>query len=373
MQTKKLSGYIFISDVTKALEHEWFVDFTDQNEYHFKFILFNSKNSDLFHYLKKRGFSCRTYALSNKVSMFLYMLKFWLELLFVRPDFVHTHLFSASLVGLSAAKLAAIKKRISTRHHSDLHHFYHPHAVKYDRLINNLSTRIIAVSAAVESILIEKEQVPANKITVILHGIPLEVMDAKISEERVARINSVYYPSDKRPIIGVISRFVEWKGIQYIIPAFKEILSQYPNALLVLANADGNYSNKITEVLNTLPANNYTTIRFENDGQALMKSFDIFVHVPIDGNCEAFGQVYIEAMYLRTPMICTLSGIAKDLVKNDFNALTVNYQDSVSIKMQLLKLLSDKDLQTTLIQNAAASVRQLSFENKFIKTLSLYR
>lgn len=372
MQPKKLSGYIFISDVTKALEHEWFADFTNQNEFDFKFVLFNSKNSDLFHYLKERGFSCRTYALSNKLSMFFYVLKFWLELLFVRPHFVHTHLFSASLVGLCAAKMAAIKKRISTRHHSDFHHLYHPHAVKYDRLINNLSTQIIAVSTTVESILIEKEQVPANKITVILHGIPLEVMDTEISAERLTRIANAYYPSDKKPVIGVISRFVEWKGIHYIIPAFKEILTQYPKALLVLANADGNYSNKITEALLTLPATTYTTIRFENDGQALMKSFDVFVHTPIDANCEAFGQVYIEAMYLRTPMICTQSGIANVLVKNNFNALTVNYKDSDSIKTQLLNLLSDKNLQNTLTENAAASVRQLSFENKFIKTISLY-
>lgn len=369
---KRKTVYILISNVTKALEHEWFVTFSKDTEFEIKYILFNSKNSDLFKYISNSKINCRNFQLTSKLHFFIYVVCLSIELLITRPRVIHCHLFEASLIGLIAAKLAGIKTRISTRHHSDFHHLYHPHAVKYDRLVNRLSTHIIAVSSTVESILINKEQVPKEKITVILHGIPLAVMDTPISQERIEQIRKKYYSPSHQPLIGVISRFVEWKGVHYIIPAFKEILSEYPNALLVLANADGNFSKDIAQLLNSLPPGSYKTIRFENDGQALMKSFDVFVHAPIDAACEAFGQVYIEAMYLQTPMICTLSGIACELVKDNYNALVVNYKDSESIKMQLLKLLADKQLQTSLVTAAAASVRQLSFENKFIKTIALY-
>lgn len=373
MHHKRLKGYIFISDVTKALEHEWFADFTNQNEFDFRFVLFNAKDSELCHYLKKSGFSCRNFSMPGKLSMPFLLIRFWFELLVVRPSFVHCHLFSASLIGLTAATLAGIKKRISTRHHSDFHHLYHPQAVKYDRWVNKLSTHIIAVSANVEQILREKEQVPASKITTITHGIPLEVMDAEIHPQRIHAIKEKYFPNQKGPVIGVISRFTAWKGVQYIIPAFKKLLQTRPDALLVLANADGNYTSTINQLLQELPGTSYVCIRFENDGQALMKSFDLFVHVPIDAHCEAFGQVYIEAMYLQTPMVCTLSGIATQLVKHNFNALVVEYQNSEDIAEKVLTLLNDEPLRKTLTKNAASTVRQLSFENKYIKTISLYR
>ena len=370
---KRKKVYVFISNVTKALEHEWFVEHAQATEFEFKYVLFNSKDSHLYNFIASKNIDCRNFQLRSKFQVLLYAIRFGFELFFVRPKLVHCHLFEASLIGLVAAKLAGIKKRISTRHHSDFHHLYHPQTVKYDLFINFLSTNIIAVSDQIKTILIEREQVPEKKITTILHGIPLKIMDEIVEQRRLDAIKEKYAYTSANPVIGVISRFVEWKGVQYIIPAFKEYLALQPNAILVLANASGNYSKEIQKQLESIPAKSYITIGFENDGQALMKSFDVFVHTPVDSNSEAFGQVYIEAMYLKVPMICTISGIANKLIKHSFNALVVDYRDSKSIVEQLKVLLSNSQLQESITKNAAASVRQLSFENKFIKTITLYR
>src|SRR5689334_18255956 len=75
---------------------------------------------------------------SNSVSAFFSVLKILLK---ERPDAVHTHLFDATLVGLSAAKLCFIKERIYTRHYSDYHFTYFPSTVKYDRINNWLATK----------------------------------------------------------------------------------------------------------------------------------------------------------------------------------------------------------------------------------------
>ena len=76
---------------------------------------------------------------------------------------VHTHLFEASLLGLSAAKFTRVKRRIYTRHHSTYHHEYYPKAIKYDRLINFLATEIVAISNNVKEVLRRKEGVAENK------------------------------------------------------------------------------------------------------------------------------------------------------------------------------------------------------------------
>lgn len=370
---KRIKGFIFISNVTKAMEHEWFADFTDQERLHLRFILFNSENSDLDRYLRGKGFACNNYQLKSKALFPFYVFYFWTLLLMKRPNFVHCHLFEASLIGLLAAKWAGVKKRFSTRHHSDFHHLYHPHAVKYDLWVNAWSTQIIAVSNNVAQILKEKEGVAENKIVVIPHGVPKKLMHEVVPATSVLQLQEKYALNEGNPVIGVVSRFVEWKGIQFIIPAFAELLKEYPKALLVLANAGGNYEKEIeTSLKKHLAESCYRKIPFENDGRALFKCFDVFVHVPIDATCEAFGQVYMEAMFLEVPMVCTLSGMATEIIKDKRNALVCAYRDSTAILDNLRKVLADEQLRKNLIQQAAIDIESLSFEKKFDKIMSLY-
>jgi glycosyltransferase involved in cell wall biosynthesis len=281
-------------------------------------------------------------------------------------------LFEASLIGLIAANFSGIKKRIHTRHHSDFHHTYFPNAVKYDLLINKYSTHIIAVSNNIKEILMEKENVEAGKITVIPHGMPAEVLNKSISVIDVQNAKKKYGFEFNNPIIGVVSRFTEWKGIQYIIPAFKQFLQINKNAILVLANAHGDYENEVKKLLTELPENSYVLIPFENNMLPLFKSFDIFVHTPIDKYCEAFGQVYIEALALKVPMVCTISGIANDVIVNKKNAMVVRHKNSKDIYDAISELTSNSELRNNIINEGHISVQNFSFESKFDKLKQLY-
>lgn len=372
MSGKKLNGLIFISNVHKALEHEWFCEFVDKKEIEFEFVLFNSKDSDLYYFIIAHGFKCNNYSLKSKFFIPFYVFFFYFKLVFSKFDFVHCHLFEASLIGLIAAKISGIKKRMHTRHHADFHHTYFPNAVKYDLLINKYSTHIIAVSNNIKTILITKEGVVSEKITVIPHGIPSAVLNKNISESEVKKAKEKYGFESESPIIGVVSRFTEWKGIQYIIPAFKQFLTNYPNAKLILANANGDYEKELKKLLSKIPANSYILIPFEKNMPSLFKSFDVFVHAPIDHFCEAFGQVYIEALSLNVPMICTLSGIANDFIENGNNALVVSHKNTKEIYDAMCELMTNHKLKDSIVKNGNASVQKFSFEVKFEKLKQLY-
>jgi len=108
-------------------------------------------------------------------------------------------------------------------------------------------------------------------------------------------------------VIGAISRFVQWKGVQHIIPAFQKILEQYPTAKLVLANAQGDYEETVKKCcIHFLPILT-SKLNFEDDLAALYQLFDVFVHVPIEPRAEAFGQTYVESLISRIPSVFTLS------------------------------------------------------------------
>ena len=371
-QLKRQKGVIFISNVTKAMEHEWFAEQIERDRFDLRFVLFNARNSALQNYLIDKGFLCQNYDLPNKLLMLPYIFYFAIRVFLWRPVFIHCHLFHASLIALPAGRLAGVRQRISTRHHSDLQHTYHPHAVKYDLLNNQMSTHIIALSTIVKEILTQRERVPETKVTVIAHGLPLKILSETIGSDRIEKLRQKYRIAEDRLVIGVISRFVEFKGVHYILPAFKKLLLLYPDTLLILANTGGNFEENILELLKEIPQKNILQIHFEADAAALFKCFDVFVHTPVNSTLEAFGQVYIEAMAYEVPIICTKSGIACELLEHQRNALICEYRDSASIYENLLLLLQNATLKKQIVESAKSDVNTFTFEQKIKKITALY-
>ncbi|MBP9882573.1 MAG: glycosyltransferase family 4 protein [Chitinophagales bacterium] len=319
-------------------------------------ILLNSEDSFMEHYLNMNAISYLRVSYKNKYDLPKAILQIWWYLIRNRIGVVHAHLFDAGLAGLLAAKAANIKRRIYTRHHSTFHHEYFPGMVKYDLLINSLATEIIVASSKVKEILIKKEGVSVKKIHIINHGFRLQEF-SMVSHERIKVLKEKWVINGS-PVIGVIARWAEWKGIQYIIPAFTLLLNDYPNAQLVLANAHGEFEPALTKLLKMLPAKNYRIIQFEEDFMALYRLFDVFVHVPINDHAEAFGQVYVEALASGIPSIFTLSGIANEFVIHEKNALVVPFESSDAIYECLLRLLSEHDLTSRLVNGGRDAVNQ---------------
>jgi glycosyltransferase involved in cell wall biosynthesis len=356
-----------ISDVDSSHQLEALIKFTDSNKFNLSLIFLAENEPTLYRKLKSEGFDAKYFKCAGKKDLpliFWQLVKYFGQ---VQPDIVHTHLFNASIAGLAAAKFTGVKQRIHTRHHSVEHHKYHPHAVYYDKIVNFLSTHIVAITGMVKDVLVEKENVNPKKITVVRHG-----FDWKDFENHAASsidLKLKYGLNDHYPVIGLISRHIEWKGIQYTIPAFRKLLEKYPNAKLVLANAGGSYRPKIEELLKDLDSSNYVLIDFEKQVFELYKTFDFFVHVPIGAEYEAFGQIYVESLAMRIPSIFTLSGVASDFIENEVNALVVPYCDSDAIYQAMMRLLDDNELCKKLAQNGYESVKKMFHIEKMIQEL----
>jgi glycosyltransferase involved in cell wall biosynthesis len=163
------------------------------------------------------------------------------------------------------------------------------------------------------------------------------------------------------PVAGVISRFLQLKGIQYIVPAFKMLLERFPEAHLVIANAKGPYRPEVDRLLAGLPDGSYTTVTFEKDIAALYRLFDVFVHVPVDPWAEAFGQIYIEALVSGVPSVFTLSGIAHDVIRDEYNALVVDYKQAAPIYDAVVRLVNDRELAGRLAEHGRKVAGDFTF------------
>jgi glycosyltransferase involved in cell wall biosynthesis len=253
-----------------------------------------------------------------------------------------------------------------------IHYTEHPSGRKLDRLCNWLATDIIAISENVKTILVVYDRAKEKKIHTIHHGFDLQYF-AIPNEERVCAIRKKYGINQTTfPIIGVIARYTKWKGIQFTIEAFSKIKVQYPDAHLLLANADGDFKETIQSMLQKLPEGSYTQIVFEEELSALYQLFNVYVHVPTSEQAEAFGQTYVEALAAGIPCVFTISGIAKEFIINEKNALVVEHQNSGQIANAINRILLERELRDQLRRNGFSAVKMFELNNMLDRLINLY-
>ncbi|HRI26707.1 MAG TPA: glycosyltransferase family 4 protein [Chitinophagales bacterium] len=355
MEKKKVC-YI-ISHINKSLGFEWTAA-SLQDEFELHFVLLGEKNTALAQFLTAHNITCHTITYTNKKDLPRAIIQVWRYLVVTKPAVVHTHLIDASLIGLTAAFFAGIATRIYTRHHSDYHIVYAPNGIKYDRWCNALATHIVAISAAVAQILETKEGVSPEKISLIHHGFNLTYFEQP-EKNTVQQLQLRYNTAGKYPVIGVIARQTAFKGIHHIIAAFARLLPNYPNALLILANATGEFKPTLTQLLNThVPPQNRCEIIFEPHIAELYALFDVHVHVPVSATCEAFGQTYVEALAARVPSVFTLSGVAPEFIVHEHNALVVPFDEVDSISEAIKRILTDSELRNKIAENGNNDVHK---------------
>jgi glycosyltransferase involved in cell wall biosynthesis len=175
---------------------------------------------------------------------------------------------------------------------------------------------------------------------------------ANVTQDRVDRVRAAWSIPSSRPVVGVISRLIEWKGLQFIVPAFGKFRSLFPSAFLVIANATGPYLERLNDLLAELPGDSYRLIPFETDSAALYGCFDLLVHAPVDPHIEAFGQVYIEAMAAGLPCVVTPSGVAAEIAEHRKNAWVVEFQSISSIAEGMRELWVNPGLRKVLSEGA---------------------
>ncbi|MCX7954725.1 MAG: glycosyltransferase [Bacteroidales bacterium] len=366
---KKIKVVAVFSNIDYAKEFYWYAKFIDKNLFNVVFIFINPNKFPIEEQIERLGYKVIHYSYKKKLHLLVVTIRLFLFILKTRPHIIHSQLFEATLVSSIAAFFAFTKNRIITRHHSDYHKIYFPSAVKYDKLINLLSRKIIVPSTSVVKQLM-LENCKETKIEVIYHG--FDFGEFNRTQEQIERIKEKYNLTSK-PVIGIISRFTHWKGLQYSIPAFEKLLDFYPHAILVLANAHGEYKSNILSLLKSIPAKNYRVIEFEEDNYSLFKTFDVFVHTPISPTAESFGQVYVEALYLQVPSVFTLSGIACELEMFKKYSIVVDYQNSSQILEALLKILTNYEFYKNQLINVRNEIENyFSFNIKIKKIENLY-
>jgi glycosyltransferase involved in cell wall biosynthesis len=354
----------------RFIAFEWVARELDRDRFDLSFLLLGEEEGTLGRYLKAQGIPVHYLPYRGRIALIGAARAVARHCRALSVDVVHTHFMDGCLAGLLGAWFAGVQVRLHTRHHAGPYPLYHraPWGTWYDRWNNYLSTCIVAPSEQARRTLIDHDRVPQRKVVVIPHGFDLEVFSS-LGDADALRMRAKHRLGDDRPIIGVVARYERIKGVEYVIPAFAEVLAHYPLARLVLANARGNWAQQVRCMLEVLPRDRYTEIVFEEDMPALYKTFDVFVHAPLRPWLESFGQVYVEAMAAGVPCVCTTAGIAGEFMVDGVNALLVESKNSGQIRQGIVRILKDPALRERLVANARRSVEERFCLGQMIRSL----
>lgn len=246
----------------------------------------------------------------------------------LKPDAVHTNLFDDSLPALFAARLAGVKKRIVTKQDTGYHILYHPKYIKLDKLINANATHIIPTSSETKGLIMEYEKPEDSKVRIISHGMSEEGI-TRSTPEQIAEFRSKFGLENKT-IVGSVSRYIELKGYRYIINAAKLAIKKYPDLHFVFIGS-GNQKEELRLLISLHKLENHITLTDRIDFNlipAAYKSMDIFIHA---SEVEAFGFVFVEAMFNKVPIISTNVGAVRDALTHKENVYITKFKDPEDI------------------------------------------
>ncbi len=257
----------------------------------------------------------------------------------LHPDVVHTNSLKSCLYGGLAARLVGIPVvwHIRDRIAPD----YMPMAAV--RLVRaaarHIPTAIIANSATTAATLASL----ASSLTVI--PIPSPVPQSPRSMDPARPVD------DRRPIrIGMVGRLAPWKGQEIFLRAFARAFPSGDEYATIVGSAlfgEDEYAARLPELARELGIASRVEWRgFREDVWTELARLDILVHASVVP--EPFGQVVVEGMAARLPVIASGAGGPAEIITDGRDGVLTPPGDVEALARAMQRLASDPVLRARL-------------------------
>jgi len=230
------------------------------------------------------------------------------------------------------------------------------------------ANRVIAVSGAAKGFCVALG-VPGDKIEVIPNGVDLSIFNTNVDGSAMRSKLNV----KQGPLVATAIRLVKRKGPEHLVNAFSKVLKKMPNAKLAVAGGGTEAASLRAQIKKLgMGKSVFMLGKLQREEVArLMVAADVFV---LPSLFESFGLVLLEAMAVGTPVVCTRTQGALEIVKDGEDGLIVPPGDDDALADAIVRVLSDRQLAKRLMTSGQKTVHEkFSWEKTAKKTLALYR
>lgn len=254
-----------------------------------------------------------------------------------RPDILHTHNTQPLLDGAVAAKLAGIPVVIHTDHAR-----LYPDKRRYmlaERILSRCVEQVVAVSESTKEDLVRYERIDPARIRVIPNGIaPGRVLSV---DERVGKRRELDLGDACGPILGLGVRLSEQKGITFLLQAMREVATEFPHVVLLLAG-EGPLEKPLRVAAESLGL--AARVRFLGprlDMREILQILDLYV---LPSVWEGLPLVLLEAMWAGLPLVVTNVGGTSQAVIDGVNGFLVKSRDPMALAAAICSVLGNERL-----------------------------
>lgn len=282
-----------------------------------------------------------------------------------RFDIIHAHDWTSYLAGL-AAKAASGKPLV-----------LHVHATSFDQAGGNYvdpeiyaiehrafheADSVVAISNYTRDIVVNKFNVPAEKVTVIHNGI--KPIDPPLHPPVLAELKA-----QGKKIVFYNGRITIQKGVDYFVRAARRVVDVDPNVIFVISGW-GDMEHQIMNLVGSLGLSQnfiFAGSLWEEERDRMYQCADLLVMPSVS---EPFGLVPLEAIQHGTPvLISKQSGVAEVLT----HALKVDFWDIEEMANKILCALRYGVMNRQLVQEGQRELRRLTWRVAAEKVITLYR
>ncbi len=279
-------------------------------------------------------------------------------------DLIHAHDWTAYLAGV-AAKIVSGKKLI-----------LHVHATTFDQAASNNvdpeiyaiemmgfshADAIITVSNYTKQMLVEKHNVPAEKIQVVHNGI--DTSEPLRHEPTLKELRA----QGKR-IVLYHGRITIQKGVDYFVHAARIVVDHDPNVIFVISGK-GDMEAQIMHQVGAMGLSNnviFAGALWYEERDRMYQSVDLVVMPSVS---EPFGLVPLEAIQHGAPSLISKQSGVSEVISH---VLKVDFWDVEDMANKILATLRYPVMHAQLVREGKGELARLSWRNAAQKVVTIY-
>jgi glycosyltransferase involved in cell wall biosynthesis len=268
-----------------------------------------------------------------------------------RARILHVHGYAAADFGRLAARITGARLVLHE-------HFADPGMPAYqalaDRLLAPLTDRAIAVSDSTRDFLVRERGVPADRVSLIYNGAPLDEF-APAGPERGRRVRRELSLAADAMVVGSIGRLNAQKGHRHLLDATPGLFERHPSARVLIVG-DGDLRNELEAQANRLGvAPRVVFAGHRSDIPDVLAALDVFC---ISSLYEGTPLALFEAMAAGRAIVSTSVDGCREVLEEGVTGLMVPPANAAALAGALDRVLADVALRGRLGRHALEASRR---------------
>jgi len=327
--------------------------------------------------LRKEGYKIKTIKIIRRISVmsnFISLIEIYRFIKKEKFDIVHVHTPIACVLGRIAAKIAGVPLIIYTAHgfyfHDGMAKWKRKILISFEKIMGNFFTDLIFTQSKEDKKTAVNEGIIAkNKIYYIGNGVDINEFNINNTGINWLAKRKEFDIDSKTKIICFIGRVVREKGIIDLIYAFKNVLNELPNTILLIigdnsANErDLKTKNEVISLIDEFDIKEKVVFTgYRNDIRDLLAIVDVFV---LPSYREGMPRSVIEAMAMGKAVVATNIRGCREEVINGKTGYLVPIKNPKRLSEAILKILKDEKLAFKMGINGRVRV-ETEFNEEFV-------